>query len=149
MRRMVASLLAVVIDCTDSRSQARFWAVVLGGRVSERNAGEFEVSGSPGVGTPLYFMNVPERKSLKNRVHIDITTDGPLQVEIDRLVEAGATLIELRQDPSELENPDTWAVMHDPERNEFCVLDASTVTGMSQPKPLPPNAGMSAPELLH
>jgi predicted enzyme related to lactoylglutathione lyase len=132
MRRMVASILAVVIDCTDSRSQAQFWADVLGCGVSERNAGEFEVGASPGLGTPLYFMNVPERKSLKNRVHIDITTDGPLQAEIDRLVEAGATLIELRQDPSEWENPDTWAVMHDPEGNEFCVLETSTVTGMSQ-----------------
>jgi predicted enzyme related to lactoylglutathione lyase len=76
-------------------------------------------------------MSVPEPKVVKNRLHIDITTDDQLDDEVARLVNAGAALIEMRQDPSTLENPDTWAVMHDPEGNEFCVLNAGSVTGMA------------------
>jgi predicted enzyme related to lactoylglutathione lyase len=76
-------------------------------------------------------MNVPEPKTVKNRLHIDITTELPLEQEVSRLVEAGGTLVEMRQDPVTLANPDTWAVMQDPEGNEFCVLNADTVTGMA------------------
>jgi len=128
---MTTSLLAIVVDCRDSLSQAKYWATVLGHQVSERNAGEYEVSDSSRGGTPLYFMNVPEPKALKNRLHIDITADGSLEDEVARLVSRGGTLVEMRQDPATLANPDTWAVMQDPEGNEFCVLTAGSVTGMS------------------
>lgn len=127
---MPASLLAIVVDCHDSLAQAQFWAEVLGHQVHERNSAEYEVS-SRSAGTPMYFMNVPEGKTTKNRVHIDITTDGPLEDEVARLVAAGASVLELRQDPATLANPDTWAVMLDPEGNEFCVLNAASVTGMA------------------
>lgn len=43
----------------------------------------------------------------------------------------GGTLVEMRQDPATLANPDTWAVMQDPEGNEFCVLNADSLTGMA------------------
>ena len=76
-------------------------------------------------------MNVPEQKPGKNRLHVDITTDGSLDDEVARLVSLGATLVERRQDPSTLANPDTWAVMRDPEGNEFCVLNADSVTGLT------------------
>jgi predicted enzyme related to lactoylglutathione lyase len=128
---MTQSLLAIVVDCRDALSQARFWASVLGHGVSERNTGEFEVSHPEDLSTPLYFMNVPEPKSVKNRLHIDITTDRQLDEEVARLVKSGGALIEMRRDPSTLENPDTWVVMQDPEGNEFCVLNAGTVTGMA------------------
>ena len=127
---MATSLLAIVVDCRDPLSQANWWGAVLGRRVWERNAGEYEVS-SPSGGTPLYFMGVPEPKSVKNRVHLDVTTDGPLDDEVAGLVAAGGTLVEMRQDPGTLANPDTWAVMLDPEGNEFCVLNAGSVTGMA------------------
>ena len=128
---MTTSLLAFVVDCRDSLSQAKYWATVLGHQVSERNTGEFEVSDSSLGGTPLYFMNVPEPKTLKNRLHIDITTDASLEDEVARLATLGGTLVEMRQDPATLTNPDTWAVMQDPEGNEFCVLTAGSVTGMA------------------
>ena len=128
---MARSLLAVVVDCRDALSQAKWWAAALGHRVSERNPGEYEVSDRSSGATPLYFMNVPEAKAGKNRVHIDITTDGALDDEVARLVAAGATLIEMRQDPPTYANPDTLAVMQDPEGNEFCVLNADSVTGMA------------------
>ncbi len=128
---MPTSLLAIVVDCRDSLSQANFWATALGHSVSERNANEYEVSDSSTGGTPLYFMNVPEAKTVKNRLHVDITTDGTIEDEVSRLVTAGGALVEMRQDPATLSNPDTWAVMQDPEGNEFCVLKADSVTGMA------------------
>jgi predicted enzyme related to lactoylglutathione lyase len=128
---MAQSLLAIVVDCRDALSQARFWASVLDHEVSQRNTGEFEVSHPEGQSTPLYFMNVPEPKSVKNRLHIDITTDRQLDDKVARLVKSGGTLVEMRQDPSTLENPDNWAVIQDPEENEFCVLNVGAVTGMT------------------
>ena len=98
---MSATLLAVVVDCTNAQSQATWWAGVLGHQVSERN-----------------------------RLHIDITTDTSLEDGVARLVAAGAQLVEVRQDPAAFENADRWAVMQDPEGNEFCVLNAGSVTGL-------------------
>lgn len=128
---MAREVLAIVVDCHNSLAQAEFWAGVLGHEISERNAGEYEVGSAGARSTPLYFMSVPEPKMVKNRLHIDITTDRQLDDEVARLVKAGGTLIEMRQDPTTLDNPDTWAVMQDPEGNEFCVLNAATVTGMA------------------
>lgn len=126
---MEATLLAIVVDCRDSFSQAKYWATALGRQVSERNANEYLVRDQSRGGTPLYFMNVPEAKTVKNRVHLDITTEGSIEDEVARLVAAGGTLVEMRQDPATLANPDTWAVLQDPEGNEFCVLNADSVTG--------------------
>ncbi len=127
---MAKSLLGIVVDCRDSLSQADWWAAVLGHQVSERNADEYLVRDPSGGGTPLYFMNVPEPKTVKNRLHVDITTDESIEDEVARLVALGGTLVEMRQDPDTLANPDTWAVMQDPEGNEFCVLNADSVTGI-------------------
>ena len=127
----MVSVLAVVVDCVDARMQAAWWAQLLDYRLSERNPGEFEVSDARRSGTPLYFMNVPESKSAKNRLHIDVTTDGPLEDEIVKMTGMGAVLVEMRQDPSSFDHPDTWAVMRDPEGNEFCVLNAESVTGLT------------------
>jgi Glyoxalase-like domain len=128
---MATSLLAIVVDCRDSLSQANWWATVLGHQVSERNAHEYEVSDPSSGRTPLYFMNVPEAKTVKNRMHVDITTDESLEEGVARLVAMGATLVDMRQDPPTLANPDTLAVMQDPEGNEFCVLNVDSVTGMA------------------
>jgi Glyoxalase-like domain len=128
---MAMSLLAIVVDCRDSLSQANWWAEILGRQVSERNSDEYEVSASSGGSTPLYFMNVPELKTVKNRLHIDITTDGSLEDGVARLVARGGTLVEMRQDPETLANPDTWAVIQDPEGNEFCVFNVDSVTGLA------------------
>jgi predicted enzyme related to lactoylglutathione lyase len=128
---MAMSLLAVVVDCRDSLSQANWWAEVLGHQVSERNSDEYEVSDSSSGSTRLYFMNVPEPKTVKNRLHIDITTEGSLEEGVARLVARGGTLVEMRQDPETLANPDTWAVIQDPEGNEFCVFNVDSVTGLA------------------
>jgi predicted enzyme related to lactoylglutathione lyase len=127
---MSTTLLAIVMDCRDALAQANWWATALGHEVAERNTREYEVSDASMGGTPLYFMDVPESKRVKNRLHVDISTDRPLEDEVARLVAAGGTLVEMRQDPTVLANPDTWAVMQDPEGNEFCVLNSGSVTGL-------------------
>jgi hypothetical protein len=98
--------------------------------MSERNTDEYLVKDPSSNATPLYFMNVPEAKpAAKNLLHVDIATDVSLEDEVARLLTLGATLVDMRQDPPTLANPDTLAVMQDPEGNEFCVLNADTVTG--------------------
>jgi len=74
-------------------------------------------------------MKVPEPKAGKNRLHLDLVTDGSMEAEVIRLVEAGAQLIEVRQDLASYDNPDSWTVMRDPEGNEFCVSSTATLTG--------------------
>jgi hypothetical protein len=126
---MSASLLAVVVDCSEPRRQAGFWSKVLSYEVVERNVDEFLVRDPAGLAAPLYFMRVPEPKTEKNRLHLDLVTDGLLADEVNRLTGLGARLVEVRQDPASMENPDTWAVLEDPEGHVFCVSSSSTITG--------------------
>ena len=96
---MSSSLLAVVVDCRDPRVQAGFWSQVLDRAWVERNTDEFLVSDPAGSATPLYFMRVPEPKVGKNRLHLDLVTDRPLEDEVSRLRALGARLVEVRRDP--------------------------------------------------
>jgi len=126
---VAASILAVVVDCVDASAQARFSRVALDRLVIERNPREYRVGDPATDATVLYFMDVPEPNVTKNRLHIDVITDGDLAIEVDRLHVLGAALTEYRTDASTLTNPDRWAVMTDPEGNEFCVTSTSTLSG--------------------
>ena len=126
---MSSTLLAVVVDCGDPQRQAAFWSEALSYDSRERNADEFLVSDPAGVAAPLYFMKVPEPKVGKNRLHLDLLTDGPTSAEVDRLVDLGARFVDTRQDPDTLDNPDTWTVLEDPEGNVFCVSSSMTLKG--------------------
>ena len=131
MAEISASLLAVIVDCHDPLRQAEFWSQALAYKVRQRNPGEFLVSDPAGVGASLYFMKVPEPKVGKNRLHLDLVTSGPMEAEVARLAQAGAEVIEVRQDPASYDNPDTWTVMRDPEGNEFCVTSTATLAGLA------------------
>jgi len=126
---MSLMLSTVVVDCTDPGRQAGFWAKALAYKVHERNTDEFLVSDPAGVAFPMYFMKVPEPQVGKNRWHVDLETPGDMSDEVDRLVELGARLVEVRQDPDTLDNPDTWAVLEDLEGNAFCVTSTQSRTG--------------------
>ena len=65
----------------------------------------------------LIFVPVPEGKTVKNRLHIDLNPENQ-EAEVDRLIELGARRIDIGQGEV------TWVVMADPEGNEFCVLRA-------------------------
>jgi catechol 2,3-dioxygenase-like lactoylglutathione lyase family enzyme len=119
-----ASILNITFDCADARAQARFWAAVTGWTAAERDAtpGHAEyVVAPPGEGTPrLYFTTVPEPKTVKNRVHLDLVPPGDdARAELARLLGLGATVAD-DQPPGA-----SWLLLADPEGNEFCLEGAA------------------------
>jgi predicted enzyme related to lactoylglutathione lyase len=117
----VASVVnAIVVDCADPERVARFWAETLGWRLERDGDGDLclSASGDPHSGDfMLLFQHVPEPKTLKNRVHIDVNPTGcDQQEEVERLLGLGATRIDIGQGQV------SWVVLADPEGNEFCVL---------------------------
>lgn len=124
---------SVVIDCRDVAAQSRWWATALDWRVIYKAASEV-VLVPPHVldaaedipwlerGPGLIFVPVPEGKSVKNRLHIDLapSPDAGQEAEVRRLEALGARRIDIGQDPDKV----GWVVMADPEDNEFCVLSA-------------------------
>ena len=115
-----STLRDLCFDCADHRSVARFWAEVLGYSIRPDTADSEEsiaIDPPPGAGLRIWFNRVPEPKTVKNRVHIDINM--PDDGEMDRLIRLGArSLQEIRGDDGEL----WWTVMADPEGNEFCAF---------------------------
>jgi hypothetical protein len=125
----VARLHDIVFDSRHPASLARFWAAALDDyqvapydeeelqRLAEKGIDDPEddptVLVEAGPGRPRYFfVRVPEDKTAKNRVHLDVRADDPA-AEVARLVELGAVAVQ------EYEG---WVQMADPEGNEFCVL---------------------------
>ena len=116
---MGAVLREVVVDCHDPRRVAEFWAAVLGWDVQAHSETSFwmSASGAPFPDMPIVFNAVPEDKTVKNRVHLDVSPVGcDRDEEVVRLLGLGAT----RADVGQGEQP--WVVLADPEGNEFCVL---------------------------
>ncbi|MFC4108269.1 VOC family protein [Micromonospora zhanjiangensis] len=67
----------------------------------------------------LLFIEVPEPKQVKNRIHFDLRpVEGARDDELTRLVELGATTVDDRRNP----DGTGWVVLADPEGNEFCIL---------------------------
>lgn len=143
----MALAVQVVIDCARPGELAQFWALALGyqleppppgfatwdealdawGLVGDERDAASAVVDPAGVGPRLFFQRVPEPKSSKNRVHIDVRAGGPrgtpeaerwpriLDVE-QRLLAAGATRLREVQEPQE-----HFLVLADPEGNELCL----------------------------
>jgi len=140
---------SLTFDCADPAALAGFWRLALGyvdgpppeGFTSwpeylaavgvpaqERDDGAF-ITDPEGIGPPISFLKVPEPKSAKNRVHLDVQAGGGrgeswavrwprVTAAVERLTAAGAMVIaEVAQDGT----PD-HVVLADPEGNEFCVL---------------------------
>lgn len=74
---------------------------------------------SPDRGQRVLFIEVPESKSIKNRMHFDLVpAQGSRDDELARLLELGATVEADRRHP----DGSGWVVLRDPEGNEFCIL---------------------------
>lgn len=139
----MAPRVQIAIDCGDPEHLTAFWAEVLGYRPTRPPGGfatwaEFSaavggaggerwsrIADPAGSGPDILFHRVPEPKTAKNRVHLDIhvsagrpagerrrTVDG----EARRLIALGATHLRTEEDVT-----DYFAVMQDPEGNEFCI----------------------------
>ena len=110
----------LVIDCLDPEPLAEFWATALGyARIGA--AGNYVLLLSPGGDQPkLLLQRVPEAKTIKNRLHIDIDATD-IEAEATRLEAAGARRVSV--EPMH-EHDSSWLLMEDPEGNEFCVCNA-------------------------
>jgi hypothetical protein len=123
---MTSKFTELAIDCADPSGLARFWCSVLGYEVQDEEDGYVAI-GSPSVPEgrnrpgpvppTLAFARVPEGKTIKNRLHIDVNpTDRDQDEEVRRLLDLGARRVDLGQGEV------SWVVLADPEGNEFCVL---------------------------
>ncbi|GAA3243915.1 VOC family protein [Actinocorallia longicatena] len=104
----------LVVDSADPRAQAEWWREVYGAGIDHNgDEGWSTVENVPGMPfLTMDFVPVPEPKTVKNRIHWDVTG------EVGDLVAAGATVLRPRDETIR------WTVMADPEGNEFCVFDA-------------------------
>src|SRR5918995_683136 len=104
---------SVTFDCADALVVSRFWAPALGTDLDEDSTAEKAFVEAAGWGGPnIWFQQVPEPKTAKNRMHFDLRAPGPIPDEVARLVGLGATVVSVSDD---------LTVMRDPEGNEFCV----------------------------
>ncbi|MGM9471260.1 VOC family protein [Pseudarthrobacter sp. YS3] len=120
---MSLRIQSLCIDSTDPKIPADFWEKALGWRRTYEADDEIVLeppAGSPaeGISPDLLFLKVPERKELKNRLHLDLRPEDQA-VEVQRLEGLGASRVSVGQGPEV-----TWVVMADPDGNEFCVLRA-------------------------
>ncbi|MFJ2190100.1 MULTISPECIES: VOC family protein [unclassified Kitasatospora] len=115
----MASLVRhVTIDCADPFGLAGFWAQALDSTVGEDDNPGDEEALVESAGASLLFIRVPDGKSVKNRVHLDLQPqDRSRDEEVERLVALGATVLADRRTP----DGKGWVTMADPEGNEFCV----------------------------
>ena len=123
----------LVIDCQDARKQATWWARALDWRFLFESDDECVIVPSwvdqafleqtpwDRVGPGMVFVRVPEPKSVKNRLHIDLAPhiSQDRDAEIKRLEELGARRVDVGQSEDV-----GWTVLADPEGNEFCVLSS-------------------------
>jgi hypothetical protein len=145
----MATGVQVVFDCADPDRLANFWASALGYRLQDPPAGyatwqdwareqgipqdrwndASAVVDPDGRGPRLYFQKVPEAKTVKNRVHLDLNISGGLSAtpdaqerrrkvdaEVERLLGLGATRLRAAEELGQY-----WVVLQDVEGNEFCV----------------------------
>lgn len=127
---MTLGIQCVCIDTTDPSRLASFWQSALGWRRTQEEDDEVLLEppeGSPqdGVAPDLLFLRVPEEKSVKNRLHIDLRPSDQA-AEVARLESLGARRAHVGQGADV-----SWVVMADPDGNEFCVLRALGGHGLS------------------
>ena len=115
---MVSSIAVIAIDALDPARIADFWCNVLGWVVLEEDEGIISIGPTDQRWPTLDICQVPERKSGKNRLHLDLRADGLTRDgELQRLLDLGATRVDVGQSADA-----TWVVLADPEGNEFCLL---------------------------
>jgi predicted enzyme related to lactoylglutathione lyase len=106
----------VVVDAANPALMARFWAAVLDYQIVFEQPDEVVIAKDRETYPGIIFVPVPESKTVKNRLHIDLNPDNQ-DAEVARLLALGAKRIDVGQSDEV-----TWVVMADPEGNEFCVL---------------------------
>lgn len=123
---MAAFISHVTVDCSDAYSLSHWWKPVLAyedvpGDPNLPGHEECMIVDPEGKGVPVLFVEVPEGKSVKNRLHLDLRPrEDSRDAELDRLLAHGATVMADRRGQY---GPGTgWVTLTDPEGNEFCIL---------------------------
>ncbi|WUS95139.1 VOC family protein [Kribbella sp. NBC_00709] len=125
---MTSKFTELAIDCADPSGLAQFWCAVLGYEVQDEEEDGVITIGSPlvpegrdrpgPVPPTLTFARVPESKTIKNRLHLDLNpTDVDQDDEVRRVLDLGARHADVGQTGEE-----SWVTLADPEGNEFCIL---------------------------
>jgi predicted enzyme related to lactoylglutathione lyase len=115
---MTSRIAALAVDARDTERIAAFWCAVLGWEVTERDDEGVRIAPADDSAPPIDVLAVPDAKTAKNRVHLDLRADGSTTAEeLDRLLTLGARHVDVGQGPDV-----TWTVLADPEGNEFCLL---------------------------
>jgi hypothetical protein len=115
---MSSNLYALSFDATDAQVVASFWAGVLERTVADGATGDnAAVSADPAIpGSRIGFHRVPEGKTVKNRMHLDLIT-ADFDAEVDRILGLGATkLNEVKKGSAH------WVTLADPDGNEFDLI---------------------------
>ncbi len=116
---MAMTVNNMTFDCSDAPALARFWAALTGWVVFYDDDPEVMVAPHfPATGPTMLFIPVPEGKTAKNRLHLDLQpTDRTRDAAVDQALSLGATVIgDFRKDDGS-----GWVTMADPEGNEFCI----------------------------
>jgi hypothetical protein len=120
---MATVISSIALDALDPPLLARFWTQALGYRFLESNdADVISLAPVDGAGPDIDIIPVPEPKSVKNRLHLDLRAAGgsTQEQEVERLLALGAVRADVGQGSAV-----DWVVLADPEGNEFCVLRRS------------------------
>lgn len=112
----------IIVDCVDWPGQVAFWSALLDYTEDPQNPNEpGDPMGyliGPAGGPGLLFIPVPEAKTVKNRLHLDLLPVGTTRdAEVERALGLGARVLDDRREP----DGRGWVVMADPEGNEFCI----------------------------
>ncbi|HET6755371.1 MAG TPA: VOC family protein [Jiangellaceae bacterium] len=119
---MALRLHHIVVDAHDLPALARFWAQALGWLILSEREQEVVIGPDETAPVGMCFMPVSDVKTVKNRVHLDLTTGSDdRDAEIERLLALGARRVDIGQTGTE-----SWTVLADPEGNEFCVVRPKT-----------------------
>ena len=111
--------MGLVLDCVDPTALADFWSEALGYTTLGGAGSYVMLVDASGQQPKLLLQAVPEGKTIKNRMHLDIEV-GDIEAEATRLEGLGAK----RVAPEQMhEHGTNWVLMTDPEGNEFCVCD--------------------------
>lgn len=126
---MTLKIQCITVDCSNPALLANFWANALGWQIGiggdetgiwiERELEDPQKTEFPDI----LFYKTPDKKTVKNRLHLDLRPDDQ-EAEIARLEALGAKRVEIGQSE---DSETTWAVMTDPEGNEFCILKSRPV----------------------
>lgn len=115
---MTSALATIAIDAADPRPVVEFWCAALGWVVIEEDDDVVTIGAAGGGWPTIDVCRVPDRKTVKNRLHFDLRADGiDRDAELHRLLDLGATRADVGQGPDV-----SWVVLADPAGNEFCLL---------------------------